>query len=235
MAIGLTVRAYPEVKGSVTGKKLRMASTEEVTKFNEDLVNIAAQYGQEAIRAAIEEYQEPIWTLVRQVMEQANAPYGGAGALGDEVCMRALRPVDVGIGNADGTAEIWDTDYTAVDLIADASLREQELVNDQMLEEEGHIIFGALVEHGSDRVCNAYRWIKGGKSFPTLSLAFPYCNDDVAKFCKFQAPIITFTEETLVFKVNIVRIAWNYMALVGIYATRASNVQGTWQSGGLPA
>lgn len=235
MAIGLAVKTYAEETGKVTGKKLRVASSEEVAKFNDDLVNIAAQYGMDSIRSAIEEYQEEIWTLVRQVMEQANAPYGGAGALGDEICIRALRPMDVGIGVTDGSYEYWDVDYTGID-VTNVDLRENVLINaNSMGEEEGHIIFGCLVEHGDSRVINAYRWAKGGKSYPTLTLPFPYCDKEVAQFVKLQAPIITFTEETLSFFVNVVRASWSYLALVGIYATRASNIASTWQSGGVAA
>jgi hypothetical protein len=223
MTIGLTVKSYPEETGLVTGKKLRVVSTEEVQKFNDDLVNIAAQYGMDAIRAAIEEYQEEIFVMVRQVMQQANSPYGGSGALGDEVCMRPLRPIDVGIA-----ADIWDSNYTAID-VSVAANREQTLINaDAMGEEEGNIIFGGLVEHGDTRVCNAYRWNKNQKIYPALSLPFPYCNDDMAKFVKFQAPIVQFTEETLTLYVNIVRAQYNYMALVGVHATKASNVANTY-------
>lgn len=236
MAIGITRMAYSEEKGVLTGKKLRMASIEEVDRFNDDLVNIAAMYGMDAIRAAIEEYQEEIWVLVRQVMEQANAPYGGSGALGDEICIRALRPVDVGIGAADGADEIWDTDYTAVTVTADASARQQVLINgDAMGEEEGNILIGALWEHGDARVINAYNWTKNQKTYPALTLPFPYVDDDRAKFVKFQAPIIQFTEETLTFRVNVVRAQFSYMAIVGIHAARASDIANTWQSNGLPA
>lgn len=223
MAIGIAVQQYSEETGAVTGKKLRVVSAAEVENFNEDLVNIAAQYGMEGIRAAVEEYQTAIFTMVRQVMQEANSPYGGSGALGDEVCMRALRPIDVGIA-----ADIWDTNYTAVD-VSVAANRQQTLINaDVMGEEEGNIIFGALVEHGDSRVCNAYRWMKNQKSYPTLTLPFPYCNDDAAKFVKFQAPIIQFTEETLYLYLNIVRAQYNYMALVGIHATKASSVSTTY-------
>lgn len=236
MAIGLSVKQYPEETGVITGKKLRLVSPEEVEKFNDDLVNIAAMYGMDAIRAAIEEYQEEIFILTRQVMEQANAPYGGSGALGDEICIRALRPVDVGIGAADGADEIWDTNYTAIDITADASLRQQTLINaDAMGEEEGNILIGALVEHGDSRVVNAYNWTKNQKTYPALTLPFPYVDDDRAKFVKFQAPIIQFTEETLTFRVNVVRASWSYMAIVGIHAARASDIANTWQSNGLPA
>jgi hypothetical protein len=223
MAIGLPVQTYPEETGLITGKKLRVVSPQEVEKFNDDLVNIAAQYGMDAIRSAVEEYQNEIFTMVRQVMQEANAPYGGSGALGDEVCMRALRPIDVGIA-----ADIWDTDYTAV-VVGTAAQREQTLINaDAMGEEEGNIIFGALVEHGDNRVVNAYRWSKNQKNYPTLTLPFTYCDADRAQFVKFQAPIIQFTEETLSLYVNVVRAQYSYLALVGIHATKASSVATTY-------
>ena len=233
MSIGLKVEVYPEEKGAVTGKKLRGASAEEVRLFNNDLVNIAAQYGMAAIRAAIEEYQQEIWILIRQVMEQANAPYGGAGALGDEVTMRALRPIDVGIGAA-GTAEIWDVDWTTLDPTTTVADREKVRIcsattaADLMGEEEGNILFGALIEHGDSRVVNAYRWVKGGKAYPALTLPFTYCDDDVAQFVKFQAPIIQFTEESLLLYMNVVRASWVYMAIVGIHACRASLIPNTY-------
>lgn len=223
MAIGLAVKSYPEEKGLITGKKLRTVSPEEVQKFNDDLVNIAAQYGMDAIRSAIEEYQEEIFVLVRQVMEQANAPYGGSGALGDEICMRSLRPIDVGIA-----ADIWDVDHTAVD-VGTASNRERTIINaDTMGEEEGNIIFGALNEHGDSRVVNAYRWSKNQKNYPALTLPFPYTDPDRATFVKFQAPIIQFTEETLTLYFNVVRAQYSYVALVGIHACRASDVANTY-------
>lgn len=233
MPIGVQVKTYSEEKGRVTGKKLRIVSGDEVQKFNDDLMNIAAQYGMDSIRAAIEEYQEEIFVLVRQVMEQANSPYGGSGALGDEVVMRALRPIDVGIG-ADGTAEIWDVDWTTLDPSTTASDREKIRIcsatslPDTMGEEEGNILFGALIEHGDHRVVNAYRWVKNQKSYPALTLPFPYCDKDVAQFVKFQAPIIQFTEEALTLYMNVVRASWVYLAIVGIHACKASNVANTY-------
>lgn len=228
MTIAIPVRAYTEETGVITGKKLRSAAPNEVQYFNDDLVNISAQYGMDAIRAAIEEYQNEIFTLVRQVMQEANSPYGGSGALGDEVCMRALRPIDVGIGIA-GVAEIWDKDYTALNILTPVTQREATLINaDPMGEEEGNIIFGALVEHGDNRVVNAYRWSKNQKLYPALTLPFVYCDSDKAQFVKFQAPIIQFTEETLTLYVNVVRASWSYMALVGIHATKASSVANTY-------
>lgn len=222
MAIGIAEMSYPEEKGIVTGKTLRAVSAEEVKNFNDDLLNIAAQYGMDAIRAAIEEYQEEIFMLTRQVMQEANAPYGGSGALGDEVCIRALRPIDVGIA-----ADIWDVNYTGVD-VGTASSRQQTLITDTMLEEEGNIIVGALVEHGDRRVVNAFRWSKNQKNYPALTLPFPYCDDDRAKFVKFEAPIVQFTEETLTLYVNVVRAQFSYLALVGIHACRASNITTTY-------
>lgn len=226
--IGIPVRAYPAGSDNISGKKLREASPQEVALFNDDLQNIAAQYGMDAIRSAIEEYQELIWILARQVMEESNNPYGGAGALGDTAVIRALRPIDVGIA-----ADIWDTDYTAV-VVGTAAQRQQAFVGatpasgDLMGEEEGNIIFGALVEHGNNRVVNAYRWSKNQKNYPTLTLPFPYCDTDRAQFVKFQAPIIQFTEETLIFYWNVVRAEWSYAALVGIHATKASNIALTY-------
>lgn len=226
--IGVPVRQYPEESGVITGKKLRSATPDEVQKFNDDLVNIAAQFGMDAIRAAVEEYSAEIWTLVRQVMQEANAPYGGSGALGDEVTMRALRPIDVGI-----VADIWDTDYTAV-VVGTATNRQQAFVGgtpasgDPMGEEEGNIIFGALSEHGNNRVINAYRWVKNQKTYPALTLPFPYCDTDRAQFVKFQAPIIQFTEETLYFYWNVVRAEWAYVGLVGIHATKASSIANSY-------
>ena len=226
--IGIQVKPYPEETGQITGKKLRVVSPDEVTAFNDDLVNIAAQYGMDAIKAAIEEYQQEIFTMVRQVMQEANSPYGGSGALGDEVCMRALRPIDVGIGTV-GVAEIWDKDYTAVNILTPVTAREQTLINaDPMGEEEGNILFGALVEHGDNRVVNAYRWTKNQKNYPALTLPFTYCDSDKAQFVKFQAPIIQFTEETLTLYVNCVRASWSYLALVGIHATKASSIATTY-------
>lgn len=212
--IGLVVKSYEEVKADpICGKKLRALSAVEVEKFNDDLVNIAAQYGMDSIRSAIEEYQEQIFTLVRQVMEDSNAPYGGSGALGDEVAMRALRAVDVGI-----TADIWDADYTALA----PPVASAKVSANAMLENEGNIIFGCLVEQGTRDVVTAYSWTKGGKTYTGLTLPFYYADDDRAKFVKLQAPIIQFTEEVLTFNVCVVRAQWSYMALVGIHAARAS-------------
>lgn len=226
--IGIQEQNYPEVSGAITGKKLREISAAEVAAFNDDLVNIAAQYGMDAIKAAIDEYQEEIFMLTRQVMQEANSPYGGSGALGDEVCIRALRPIDVGIGLV-GVAEIWDKDYTAVNILTPVTAREQTLINaDPMGEEEGNIIFGALVEHGDNRVVNGYRWTKNQKAYPALSLPFTYCDGDRAQFVKFQAPIAQFTEETLTLYVNCVRASWSYLALVGIHATKASSIANTY-------
>lgn len=223
MAIGIPEMNYAEEKGVVTGKTLRAITAQEVKNFNDDLVNIAAQYGMDAIRAAIEEYQEEIFMLTRQVMQEANSPYGGSGALGDEVCIRALRPIDVGIA-----ADIWDTDYTAV-VVGTAANRQQTFINaDTMGEEEGNLIFGALVEHGDNRVVNAYRWMKNQKQYPALTLPFPYCDGDRAQFVKFQAPIVQFTEEALTFYINVVRAQFSYMQLVGIHATKASSVATTY-------
>lgn len=221
--IGVQVKQYPAGNDSISGKKLREASSAEVALFNDDLMNIAAQYGMDAIRAAVEEYQDLIWILVRQVMEESNNPYGGAGALGDTVAIRAIRPIDVGIA-----ADIWDTDYTAV-VVGTASNRQQTFISaDTMGEEEANIIFGALVEHGDNRVVNAYRWSKNQKNYPTLTLPFPYCDGDRAQFVKFQAPIIQFTEEALTFYLNVVRAQFSYMQLVGIHATKASNIALTY-------
>lgn len=225
MAIGVRLSAEErkEITGVITGKKLRAISQDELDKFNDDLVNIAAMYGMDSIRAAIEEYQEEILILVRQVMEQANSPYGGSGARGAEICMRALRPIDVGIA-----ADIWDVDSTGI-TVATASEREVTKINaDTMGEEEGNIIFGALNEHGDERVVNAYRWNKNQVDYPALTLPFPYADADRATFVKFQAPIIQFTEETLSFYQNTVRAQFSYVALVGMHATRATDIANTY-------
>lgn len=227
MAIGLAVKSYAEEKGEITGKKLRAASAKEVELFNDDLVNIAAMYGMDSIRSAIEEYQEEIWVVVRQVMEEANAPYGGAGALGDEVCIRAIRPVDV---NYTGGNDTWIRDNTAVAVGTPAS-REITYFTRTMDESEGCLIIGALIEEGSRRVINAYRWSKNQKDYPALTLPFTYCDQDRASFVKFQAPIAVFTEETLTFRVNVVEAVFSYMAIVGIYATRASQIADTYSTG----
>lgn len=231
--IGVQERAYAEGREPSSGKKLRACTLEEVKKFNDDLLNIAAQYGMDSIRSALAEYADMVWLLTRQVMQEANNPYGGAGALGDEVCMRALRPIDVGIGAA-GTAEIWDVDWTTLDPTTTVADREKIRIcsatsaPDTMGEEEGNIIFGALTEHGSDRVVNAYRWAKNQKTYPGLTLPFTYCDEDRAKFVKFQAPIIQFTEEALTLYMNVVRSSWVYMAMVGIHVTKASNIANTY-------
>lgn len=228
MPIGVTVQDYKEEEGIVSGKTLRSIRAAEVAAFNDDLENIAAAYGMDAIRAAVQEYQEEIFMLTRQVMHEANATYGGSGALGSEVCIRALRPIDVGIGATAPAPEVWDIDYTAVDVTVVAN-RQQTFINgDQMAEEEGNILFGALNEHGDSRVINAYKWTKNQKEYPTLTLPFPYCDDDRAKFVKFQAPIVQFTEETLYFYWNVVRRQFAYVALVGIHAARASNLVNTY-------
>lgn len=212
--IGIAVRAYEEVKADpICGKKLRAISAAEVEKFNDDLQNIAAQYGMDSIRSAIEEYQDQVFILVRQVMEDSNAPYGGSGALGDEVAMRALRAVDVGI-----TADIWDADYSAE---TPPSIVAKVPAN-AMLENEGNIIFGVLNEQGIRDVITAYSWTKGGKTYTGLTLPFYYADEDRAKFVKLQAPIIQFTEETLTFNVCCARAQFSYHALVGIHAARAS-------------
>lgn len=231
--IGISVQAYSEATSLIAGKKLRSISADEVAAFNDDLVNIAAQYGMDAIRAAIEEYQQEIFELTRQVMQEANSPYGGSGALGDEVCIRALRPIDVGIGKA-GFAEIWDVDWTTLDPTTTVADRQKVRicsdtgVGDVMGEEEGNILFGALIESGDNRVVNAYRWSKNQKNYPALSLPFTYCDTDRAQFVKFQAPIVQFTEETLLLYMNVVRASWVYLAIVGIHATKASLVADTY-------
>ncbi len=223
MAIAIQRMAYPEITGGITGKKLRGASLSEVDKFNDDLTNIAAQFGMESIRSAIDEYKEEIWILVRQVMEEANAPYGGSGARGAEICMRPLRPIDVGIA-----ADIWDVDSTGI-TVGTASEREVTKISaDTMGEEEGNILIGALNEHGDHRVVNAYRWSKNQVDYPALTLPFPYADGDRATFVKFQAPIIQFTEETLTFYQNTVRAQFSYVALVGLHATRATDVDNTY-------
>jgi len=223
MAIGITSKQYAAETGAITGKKLRAVSQAEVDKFNDDLMNMAVMYGMDSIRAAVEEYQEQIFVLVRQVMEQANAPYGGAGARGAEICMSALRPIDVSIA-----ADIWDVDNTAVDVLTMADRDIIKVNACEMGEEEGNILFGALVETGSRRVVNAFKWSKNQVDYPTLTLPFPYVDGDRATFVKFQAPIIQFTEEILTLTVNIVRAEWDYTALVGVHACRARHKANTY-------
>ena len=223
MAIEIQRMSYQEETGTITGKKLRGASVEEVDKFNDDLTNIAAQYGMDSIRSAIEEYKEEIWVLVRQVMEQANAPYGGSGARGAEICMRPLRPIDVGIA-----ADIWDVDSTGITVVTVAEREVTKINADTMGEEEGNILIGALNEHGDQRVVNAYRWSKNQVDYPALTLPFPYADPDRATFVKFQAPIIQFTEETLTLYQNTVRAQFSYVALVGLHACRASDIANTY-------
>lgn len=214
--LGIPVQSYPEMGAEpISGKKLRAMSVAEVQLFNGDLVNIANQYGMDAIRAAIEEYQEQIFIMVRQVMDAANNPYGGAGALGDTIAMRPLRAVDVGIA-----ADIWDADYTAqAPPVAVAKVNA-----DTMGEEEANIIFGVLSERGTKDVITAYQWVKGGKTSVGLTLPFNYADVDRACFVKLQAPIIQFPEEVLTFNVCCVRAQWSYHALVGIHAARARNL-----------
>lgn len=221
--IGIAVKQYRAETGTITGKKLRVVSEAEAQLFNDDLMNMASMYGMDAIRAAVEEYQEAIFVLVRQVMEQANAPYGGAGARGAEICMSVLRPIDVSIA-----ADIWDVDNTAVDVLTMADRDITKVNACEMGEEEGNIIFGALREAGSARVVNAFRWSKNQVDYPTLTLPFPYGDPYRATFVKFQAPIIQFTEEILTLIVNVVRAEWDYTALVGIHACRARDKANTY-------
>lgn len=227
MAIGIPVRSYAEDTGTITGKKLRQVSPEEVTKFNDDLVNIAALYGQESIRLALDEYQSSVFSVVRQVMQEANAPYGGAGALGDEVSMRAIRPVDV---NYTGGNDTWVRDNTAIDVTVAAD-RQITYFTRTTGETEGLLIIGALIEEGSRRVINAYLWNKNQKAYPALTLPFSYTNPNAAAFVKFQSPIAQFTEEALVFNVNVVEAVFSYMAIVGVYTTRASQITDTYSTG----
>lgn len=223
MAIGILEKLYPAETDKLTNKVLKEVSAEEVKFFNMDLLALASQYAAEPVRAAIEKYQKEMFLLARNVMYSAKQPYGGANALGNEITMRLLRPVDL----AFTIEEYWDLDLSgsAVGNVWGYQTGGVTPADDTIGEEEGNIIFG-----WTDPVplpgFAAYQLVSNvTRSYGYYTVSFAQCRADSIPFMELQAPIIEWPEDTVRINMVVARlINPTRMQAIGIHFARARSI-----------
>ena len=207
----------------VTGKPLRAVTVDELDLFNKDLTSIAAQYASEPIRAALAKNQREALVLARAVMYAASQPYKGAYAVGDEICMRLICPVDM----AYTIEEIWDLNLSAetVGDIWGTQTGGTTPADDTMGEEEGNIIVGFTNPVPLPGLAK-YQFIKGGKTFPYFPLQYNIARADSLPFVEVLAPLLEFPEETVRIQCDVGRaIAVDRTQPVGLHFCRASAIR----------
>lgn len=193
-------------------------SPEQLGLFNADLQNIACQYGAEPIRYLLGKHQYAILALGRNVMASAKQPYGGANALGAEITMRLLRPIDLAFtagylwdrdlsGETPGTLFIWQAQAGAADTIG---------------EEEGNIILGFIDPVPLPGV-DAYQVItNGNRTYPFYTLSFTQFRADSIPVAECMAPIMEWPEDTVQINCDPSRaINPDRLQAIGIHFARA--------------
>ena len=181
-------------------KPLRAISEDELNLFNLDLQAIAAQYTAEPFRALLEKYQQETLALTRNVMYGANQPYGGANALGSEICMRPIRPVDV----AYTVEEQWDMDLSGstVGNVWGFQTGSGTPGDDAIGEEEGNIILGFIDPVPVPGFC-AYQLItNGNRLYPYFTMNWRTALADGIPIVECMSPIIEWPEDSV--RVNMV-------------------------------
>lgn len=207
----------------ITGKILAEIKADELTLFNQDLNAIAAQYAGDVVRAALEKYQNECLILARQVMYMARQPYGGAQALGDQICARALAPVDL----AFTVEEIWDLDLsgrTAGDIYG-YQTGAAAPADDTMGEYEGNIIVGWISDVPLPGFAK-YQFLKGGRTWPYYPMNFWATAGSQFKFCDVMAPLLEFPLEAVRIQMDVARaINPDRTIAAGIHFCRASAIR----------
>lgn len=208
----------------ITGKTLAVITPGELSMFNMDIAAIAAAYASDVVRAAIEKYQNEALILARQVMYMARQPYGGAQALGDQICARALAPVDL----AFTLEEIWDLDLSARTIgdIYGYQTGAASPADDTLGEYEGNIIVGFISDVPLPGFAK-YQFSKGGRTFPYYPMNFWACAGSQFKFCDVMAPLLEFPLEACRIQMDVARTALNpdRTIAVGIHFCRASSIR----------
>lgn len=231
MAIGVEVKDYAEETERLSGKVLREISAAEVTLFNMDLQALASQYVAEPVRVAVEKYQREAFLLARNVMYAARQPFGGANALGNEITMRLIRPVDL----AYTIEEYWDLDISG-DAIGDVwgiQTGGTTPADDTLTEQEGNIIFG-----WTDPVplpgFAAYQYVSNGtRTYGYYTISFTQCRADSIPFMELQAPIVEWPEDSVRINAVVARqINPTRMQALGIHFCRARDIISATGSGG---
>lgn len=215
--------------GPDSEKPLAVITAEQLVLFNSDLNSIAAQYVAEPIRLALEKYQKLALTVARAVMYAAGQPYKGANALGDEICMRLILPVDVGAPSATGIVneENWDQNLSAATIgdVWGYQRAGSAAADDTMGEEEGNIIVGWIDPVPLSGFCS-YQVIKGGKTFGYYSISYTGCVADAIKFSPCIVPIPEWPEEALRINMVVARlINPEQTQAVGLHFARASAIR----------
>lgn len=180
-----------------TTKPQRAISRAELDLFNRDLDAIAAQYASEPVRVLLEKYQNEALVVARNTMYSARQPYGGANALGNEITMRALRPVDI---NAHGVnVHIWDVNLagSALGNVWGLQSGGAAPAADAMGEEEGNILF-AFIDPVTRPGFVAYQTvINGNRTYPYFTLSFEDARQDSLPVAELMSPVLEFPEDTI--------------------------------------
>ena len=219
---GETYDATVEHDDPWTEKPLRAIDQPQLNLFNRDLDSMAALYGQEPIRALLEKYQREALVVARSVMFSARQPYGGANALGTEIAMRALRPVDV---NAHGAnVHIWDVNLagSALGNVWGYQSGGAAPAADAMGEEEGNIIIGF-----ADPVVRpafvAYQVaVNANRFYAYFTMNWDLTRSDSVPLVEVEAPILEFPEDTVLINMAVgYPIGVDRTQAVGMHFARA--------------
>lgn len=200
---GVEYDATPQHDDPWTEKPQRAISEAQLNLFNRDLDSMAALYGQEPIRVLLEKYQREALVVARNVMYGANQPYGGANALGNEIAMRALRPVDV---NAHGVnVHIWDVNLagSALGNVWGYQSGGAAPAPDTMGEEEGNIIVG-FVDPVVRPAFVAYQVaVNANRFYAYFTMNWDLTRSDSVPMVEVSAPILEFPEDTVLLNMAV--------------------------------
>lgn len=213
-----------------TGKTLKEITSYELALFNLDLGAIAARYTAEPIIAALEKYKREILVVCRAVMYHATQPYGGALSVGQEICMRAIKPVDM----AYTIEELWDQDLSgeAVGDIWGFQTGGTNAANDTMTKQEGNLIVG-FADPVPLTAFASYQVVKGGRTYPYFTITYTGCRSDSIPFMECMAPIAEFPLDVLKIQMDVARaVNPDRTQAIGIHFCRASDITTATGSGG---
>lgn len=218
MSYGVDKQNYPEEV--VGGQTLKLISADEVEKFNMDLDGIVSAYAHPQVRDAFDSYKTAIFMGTRGVMFGARQPYGGPKGAQDEIAMRAIRPIDVKASTGSPT-DVWDTTLSSVTNIPVAQAKVSAVVMGRF---DGLVIVGFAETAADPSMYTAYQIVKGGVTFPYLTLKFTVSSRDFAPFMKLQVPVIVWPEETLTINLAAARTGTptSYLEIIGVALSKAS-------------
>jgi hypothetical protein len=151
---------YPaESEGQLTGKALQGITQSEVRRFNLDFDRLIDDELSLRAQRILENAREYAFEVTRHVMQRANQRYGGTLALGNEVGLRLLRPLDLvrqtaGTPVGDQTAHSWQFSWGAVgvrDAFGEAADDTQQVNLDDQSNAEAHLIVGWTNNHAAPK------------------------------------------------------------------------------------